>query len=275
MKTAEDLRKIADKIRRETFTMIHHAGGGHFGGCLSVVEILTILYFDVMRINPAQPDWEDRDRLILSKGHAGPTLYCTLSNRGFFDRELLKELDQNGGRLAKHADRKVPGVDYSTGALGMGLSVGNGLAMAAKLDRKDHDTYVVLGDGELNEGQIWEAIMTAAQYKLDNLIVIVDRNFCQIDGTTEDIKALEPLKQKWIDFGWNAMEVDGHDLEALTAIMCRAKESQGKPSVIIANTTKGKGISFMEKTIASQVAWHAGTITPEDFAKEICIVEGK
>jgi len=268
------LQKIADKIRKETFSAIHHAGGGHFGGCMSVVEILAVLYYKIMRVNPAEPDWADRDRLILSKGHAGPTLYTTLSNRGFFDSELLKELDKNGGRLAKHADRKVPGVDYSTGALGLGLSVGNGLAMAAKLDGKDYRVFVILGDGELNEGQIWEAVMTAAQYCIDNLIAIVDRNFCQIDGMTEQIKKLEPLAAKWENFGWHVLETNGHDLVELEKTICEALAVKGKPCVIIANTTKGKGIPFMEETRQNQVAWHAGIISSKQFAEAMNNLEG-
>ena len=260
-----DIRKTADEIRQETFSMIHHAGGGHFGGCMSVIEILTVLYFRIMNIHPSEPHWVDRDRLILSKGHAGPALYATLCRRGFFEDDLLGELDQNGGRLAKHADRKVPGVDYSTGALGMGLSVANGLAAAAKLDGKNHRIYVVLGDGELNEGQIWEAMMTASQYGLDNLIAIVDRNFCQIDGSTEEIKALEPLVKRWKDFGWNTHETDGHDPEALEKSIRDAMTEHGKPSVIIANTVKGRGIPFMEDTKQHQVDWHAGTVIQEAF----------
>ena len=258
----------AQEIRQRTFTMMYEAGGGHFGGSMSVVEILTALYHAVMNINPKNPQWEDRDRLILSKGHAGPTLYTTLCMLGFFDETWLTELDHNGGRLSKHADRKVPGVDFSTGALGMGLSVANGMAMAAKLTKKEFRVYVILGDGELDEGQIWEAAMTAKQYSLNNLIAIVDRNNCQIDGTTEELMSLEPLHKKWKDFGWNVLECDGNDVSQVVETLHKACTFKDGPTVILANTTKGSGISFMEDTVQHQIDWHSGTVNTVDYDAE-------
>lgn len=259
----------AQEIRQKTFTMIYEAGGGHFGGSMSVVEILTALYYGVMNINSQKPQWEDRDRLILSKGHAGPTLYATLCSLGFFDESWLAELDHNGGRLSKHADKKIPGVDFSSGALGMGLSIANGMAMAAKLNKKDFRVYAILGDGELEEGQIWEAIMTAKKYNLNNLVAIVDRNNCQIDGTTEEVMSLEPLHQKWKDFGWNVLECEGNDVCQVVVALHKACKFKDGPTVIIANTTKGRGISFMEDTVQHQIDWHSGTVYKKEYDSEI------
>lgn len=267
-----NLIQKAQEIRKKTFKMMYEAGGGHFGGSMSVIEILTALYFRIMNINQENPYWEERDRLVLSKGHAGPALYTTLCLRGFFDESWLSELDRNGGRLSKHADRKVPGVDFSTGALGLGLSIANGMAMAAKLNKNNYRVYVILGDGELNEGQIWEAIMTAKQYKLNNLIAIVDRNNCQIDGTTEEIMSLEPLSQKWKDFGWNILECKGNDVYQMVETLYQAFEFKDGPVVILANTIKGHGISFMEDTIQHQVEWHAGTVKKEAYDSEMALM---
>jgi transketolase len=264
----------AENIRLALFESMQSAGGGHYGGCLSCVEILTVLYDRIMQYDPKNPGWIDRDRLVLSKGHAGPALYATLCKFGFFEEERLAELDHNGGRLSKHADRKVPGVDFSTGALGMGLSIANGMAVAARLDGKKYRVFAILGDGELQEGQIWEAVMTAAQFKLDNLVAIVDRNMCQIDGTTEEIMALESLPQKWTDFGWHVLETDGHDVDALEKTILEACEYKGAPVVIIAHTTKGKGISFMEDTIQHRVDWHAGTVPQSLYEMEIKRMRG-
>lgn len=256
------LNQKAQELRKKTFETIYNAGGGHFGGSLSVIEILTSLYYKEMNVRPEDPNWEDRDRLVLCKGHAGPPLYVILADKGFIDPARLPELDQNGGSLPKHVDRlKVQGIDYSSGPLGQGLSVACGMAVGAKLDKKDLYVYAVLGDGELDEGQIWEAAMTAGHYGLDNLIAFVDRNMNQIDGTTEDVMTLEPLPQKWEAFGWNVQTVDGHDCDALVAAIEKAKATKGKPNMIICNTIKGKGISFME----NQYKWHSGQITEEQF----------
>ena len=257
------MKKKAQELRRRTFETIYNAGGGHYGGSLSAIEIMTVLYYDVMRIDRKNPNWEDRDRFILAKGHAGPPLYVILADLGIIDSARLAELDQNGGSLPKHVDRlKVQGIDYSSGPLGQGLSVACGMAAAAKQDGKDLYVYTLLGDGELDEGQVWEAAMTAGHYKLDHLIAFVDRNRNQIDGTTEDVMTLEPLADKWAAFGWHVQVIDGHDTDAIKAAVEAAKAAAGRPSVIIANTVKGKGISFME----NQYKWHSGQITPEQFA---------
>ena len=267
-----NLKDKAQEIRKKTFQAIYHAGGGHYGGSLSAVEIMTTLYFDVMRLRDGDPSWEDRDRFILAKGHAGPPLYVILSERGFIDRARLAELDQNGGSLPKHVDRlKVQGIDYSSGPLGQGLSVANGMAAAARLDGKPLYVYVLLGDGELDEGQVWEAAMTAAQYRLDHVIAFVDRNRNQIDGGTEDVMGLEPLADKWAAFGWQVQTIDGHDPDAIREAVRAAKDAPGKPHVIIANTVKGKGISFME----DQYKWHSGQISPEQYETGLRDLEGR
>ena len=261
-----DLQKTVSKIRRTTFKAIAEAGGGHFGGSLSVIDILTVLYFEIMNIDPTNPEMDERDRFILSKGHGGPALYCTLAERGFFPHEWLSELDRNGGRIPKHVDRlKLPGsgIDVSSGALGQGLSIGVGMAITLKRDNKSNRVYVVMGDGECNEGQIWESAMTATKYKLDNLTGFVDRNVMQVDGTSNDVMPLEPFTDKWTAFGWNTLVVDGHNVQELLDACEKAKNTKDKPSVIIANTIKGKGISFME----NRYEWHSGKITEEQFEK--------
>ena len=266
------LNKKAQELRRKTFETIYNAGGGHYGGSLSAIEIMTTLYYDVMNIRPQEPDWPDRDRFILCKGHAGPPLYVILADQGTIDADRLKELDQNGGSLPKHVDRlKVQGIDYSSGPLGQGLSVACGMAATAKLDKKDLYVYALLGDGELDEGQVWEAAMTASHYKLDNLIAFIDRNMNQIDGTTEDVMALEPLPAKWAAFGWDVQVIDGHNTDAIRAAVEKAKSIKGKPSMIIADTIKGKGISFME----NQYKWHSGQITEEQYAQGLRDLEGR
>lgn len=267
-----NLQHIANNIRLETFKAITNAGGGHFGGCMSEIEILTVLYFSEMRIDPQNPLMEDRDRFILSKGHGGPGLYATLAERGFFPKEWLKELDKNGSRLPKHIDRfKLPGLDVSSGALGQGLSIATGMALAAKLDRKALRVYVLMGDGECNEGQIWEAAMTAAKYKLDNLTGIIDVNRAQVDGMCADVMPTAPMVSRWESFGWNTIQVDGHDTGALQAAFQRARSTAGKPSIIIAATIKGKGISFME----DNYRWHSGSLSPEQYNTAVAELEGR
>ena len=259
-----ELYEKADSLRETVFRLIHAAGGGHFGGSLSAVEILTVLYYDEMRHNSVNPMWPERDWFILGKGHAGPPLYAILADKGYFPRENLAELDKNGSILPKHVDRlKVPGVEYSSGPLGIGLSVANGIAAAAKLDDKGIRVYILMGDGECDEGQVWEAAMTAAHYKLDNLLAIVDRNRCQIDGNTYEVMELEPFAAKWESFGWHVIRAVGHDIESLLKAFAEARNTKYKPSVVIADTIKGKGISFME----NEFSWHSGNLTEEQFER--------
>lgn len=245
----DELKKLEEKarvIRKHVLNMIYEAGSGHPGGSLSCVDILTALYFNTLRHKPKTPDWKDRDRFILSKGHAAPTLYATLAEAGYFSVEELKSLRKLDGMLQGHPDIKIPGVELSTGSLGQGLSAANGIALAAKLDRKEYRVYTLLGDGECDEGQIWEGAMLCAHYKLDNLCAIVDRNGLQIDGPTEKIMCLESIAEKWRAFGWYVIEVDGNKIEEIIQAFDRAKNNRTKPTVIIAHTFKGKGVSFME-----------------------------
>jgi transketolase len=230
--------------------MIHVAGSGHPGGSLSATDIMTALYFKHMNVRPAEPKWEDRDRFVLSKGHAAPALYACLAEAGYFSTDSLSTLRQIGSKLQGHPDmRKTPGVEASTGSEGQGLSMGIGMALAGKLDRKQYRVYVMLGDGELDCGQIWEAAMSAAFFKVDNLVAIVDRNKLQLDGPTESIMSLEPLPDKWKAFGWHVIEANGHDFRDILSALDQAREIKGKPTVIIAHTVKGKGVSFMEGAV--------------------------
>lgn len=268
------LEELARRMRARTVEMLSGVGSGHWGGSLSAVEILTCLYFGIMKIDPRDPNWPDRDRFIASKGHVGPALYPILAEKGFFPHEMLDELDRPGGRLTKHVDRfKCPGVDLSAGCLGQGLSAGAGMAAAAKLDRKDFRVFVLLGDGELDSGQNWEAAMTAAKYRLDNLIGIVDRNAVQLDGstdTTEEVMPLEPLADKWRSFGWDVREVDGHSIPQLLPAL-KEPPMAAKPLMVIAKTVKGKGVSFME----GKKEWHHRAVTPEEAKKALGEVLGR
>jgi transketolase len=234
-------------IRRQILEMITEVNSGHPGGSLSCAEILITLYFHIMNIDPSNPSWKDRDRFILSKGHAAPALYATLAERGFFslkDQKPLRSLESN---LQGHPDRhRLPGIDVSTGSLGNGLSVGLGIALAGKLNNQDYKTYVLLGDGECNEGLVWEAAMAASHYKLENLIAVIDRNGLQIDGPTEKVMGLEPLARKWESFGWNVLQIDGHNIKELISAFQKAKKHKRQPSVIIAHLIKGSGVSYME-----------------------------
>jgi len=243
----EDMKGVAKRLRRHIVTMIGRAGSGHPGGSLSAVEIVTALYFKVLRHNPSDPCWADRDRFILSKGHAAPLLYATLAECGYFPVDELSTLRQLNSRLQGHTDCKTtPGVEMSAGTLGQGLSFAIGVALAGRLNSQSYRVYVLLGDGECDEGQVWEAAMAAAHFKLDNLVAIVDNNKQQLDGWTRDIMNLEPLNKKWQGFGWRVIGVDGHDLNQLIDAFEQAKLVKGRPAVIIAHTTKGKGVSFME-----------------------------
>ena len=259
-----DPKTLAWLIRRNGLEMTHLSRGSHIGSVLSVAEIIAVLYSSVLNVDPKEPKKPDRDRLILSKGHAGSAVYAALAETGFFPVEQLKTHYANGSILSGHVSHKgVPGVEVSTGSLGHGLGVGTGMALGAKMDGAQWRTYVVLGDGECDEGSVWESALQAAQYKLDRLIAVVDYNHMQSLATVADTLKLEPFEQKWKDFGWNAESVDGHDTDALQAAFARAKENAGsrKPYVILAHTVKGKGISFMENNIL----WHYRTPQGEEY----------
>ena len=244
---SKELQRMANKLRLHVIEMTYAANSGHPGGSLSAADIISALYFKVMRHDPKNPNWEDRDRFILSKGHVAPVLYAALAESGYFPIEDLITLRQLGSKLQGHPVRgKVPGVEMSTGSLGQGLSMSCGIALAGKMDGKGYKVYCMLGDGELQSGQNWEAAMFAANYKLNNLIAIVDRNRLQICGDTEEVMSLEPLVDKWMAFGWDVIETDGHDIDKVVAAFEEAKTDRDSPVVIIFNTVKGKGVSFME-----------------------------
>lgn len=243
----EDLKAVAKRLRRYIITMLGRAGSGHPGGSLSAVEIVTTLYWKVLRHRPADPQWPDRDRFILSKGHAAPVLYAALAECGYFPVAELATLRQLDSRLQGHADRTAtPGVEASSGSLGQGLSFAIGVTLAGRLNAQSYRVYVLLGDGECNEGQVWEAAMAAANFNLDSLVAIVDNNGLQICGWNCDVMNLEPLHKKWAAFGWHVIEADGHDFRQLLEAFEEAKQVKGQPTVIIAHTVKGKGVSFME-----------------------------
>ena len=256
------LMKQAMDIRITGLKMVEKAHSGHIGGAFSMSEIMSVLYFDKMNIRPEEPDWEDRDRFVLSKGHCTVALYPTLALRGFFDVKLLDTFRKIDGHLSGHAEmRYVPGVDMSTGSLGQGFSVAVGMAVGAKMAGKELTVYTVMGDGEIQEGQIWEASMYAGAHRLDNLIGIVDSNKVQLDGTVKEVLDTGDLKQKFESFGFFVQSIDGPDVEAVSEAVDRAKAEKGRPSMIIANTVKGKGVSFME----GQSAWHGKTPNEEQF----------
>jgi transketolase len=246
------LEEKAKQIRKDTIEMIGRLGVGHIGGSMSLVEILTLLYYKEMKVDPQNPKKEDRDKLVLSKGHAGPALYAILADKGFFPREWLLTLNAGGTRLPSHCDMNLtPGIDMTTGSLGQGLSAAIGLALASRIDKRDQKIFAIIGDGESNEGQIWEAAMAASHYKLNNLIAFTDANKMQIDGYTSDVMDLLDLRAKWESFGWFAQEVDGHDIGALSHALERAKGEKEKPSMIVAHTIKGKGCSFAEGVLSN------------------------
>lgn len=246
------LKETANRVRMDIVEMVHAAGSGHPGGSLSSADILTTLYFEKMNVDPKNPKKEGRDRFVLSKGHAAPVLYSTLARKGYFSPDILKTLRVRGSILQGHPDmKKVSGVEFSTGSLGQGFSVSVGMALANKLDNSSSKTYVLLGDGELNEGIVWEAAMSASHYKLSNLTAIIDYNGLQIDGANEDVMDIRPLDSKWESFGWTVLVADGHNHEELLSAYDKAETVEG-PVVIIANTVKGKGVSFME----GNAGWH-------------------
>lgn len=262
----QDLEKKARVIRSDIIRMVAEAGSGHPGGSLSAAEIVTVLYFHVMRIRPDEPDWPDRDRFVLSKGHAAPLLYAVLAERGYFPVEELITLRKLGSRLQGHpAFGKLPGIEASTGSLGQGLSISLGIALAGKIDHRDYRVYALLGDGENEEGQVWEAAMAAAHYRVDNLTAILDYNGLQIDGPVADVLSPLPLPEKWRSFGWEVREVDGHSFEELLAAFEWAKGVHDRPSMIIAKTVKGKGVSFMENA----VDWHGKAPDREQAEKAL------
>lgn len=241
------LRDKAKQIRRHICTMTHLACSGHPGGSLSAADIITALYFEVMRFRADEPEWPERDRFVLSKGHAAPALYAALAEAGFFPVKYLKTLRQLGSSLQGHPDRlSLPGIEVSTGSLGQGLAMANGLALARRLDKGHHHIYVLIGDGESQAGMVWEAAMAAAHWKIDGLTAILDYNKLQIDGPVKEIMSIEPVKDRWAAFGWNVLEIDGHDLDQIIDALARSKNTKGRPTMIIANTIKGKGVSFME-----------------------------
>ncbi|MBM3142967.1 MAG: transketolase [Chloroflexi bacterium] len=245
-----ELEKMARQLRRHVITMTATAGSGHPGGSLSAADIVTALYFRVMRHDPENPRWPDRDRFILSKGHVAPILYAALAECGYFPVEELSTLRKLGSRLQGHTDRTLtPGVEMSAGSLGQGLSFGIGVALAGRLDKRDYHVYVLLGDGECEEGQVWEAAMSAPHFMVDNLTAIVDYNGLQLDGRCCEIMELQPLADKWRAFNWHVIEIDGHDMNQVLQALKEAREIKGKPTVIIAHTVKGKGVSFMENNV--------------------------
>lgn len=264
----KNLDRTAAEIRLLALKGIHAAGSGHTGGSLSMGEILSVLLFDQMEVDPDNPEDADRDRLVLSKGHGAPAYYAALALRGYFPAEDMVTLRQVGSHLQGHPSvRKTSGVDMSSGSLGQGLSAANGMALAGKHDGKGYTVYCICGDGEMQEGQIWEAAMTAAHYRLDNLVLIVDRNGLQIDGAVETVMNVEPLGDKFRAFGWHVETADGHDTEDIKAAVSRAKLEKGRPTVIICNTVKGRGVSFME----NQVGWHGAA--PDDGQYEQAVKE--
>ena len=260
------LQDIARKIRIDIIEQVHSAKSGHPGGSLSIADIMTYLYFKEMNIDPKNPDMEDRDRLVLSKGHTCPALYAALAEKGYFDVELLKTFRKMGSILQGHPDMKnIPGVDMSSGSLGQGISAACGMALAGKLDKKNYRVYAILGDGEIEEGQVWEAFMFASHYKLNNLCAIIDRNGLQIDGRCADVMSTEPLEEKMSSFGFNVINADAHDFDSIEKAFNSIKNCCDKPSVIIADSTKGKGVSFMENV----VSWHGSAPNDEQYAQAI------
>lgn len=267
----EHVKRMAKEMRIDIIEEVAAAGSGHPGGSLSVTDILATLYFGKMKIDPQKPEWEDRDRLVLSKGHVAPALYAALAERGYFPKEALKTLRRSDSFLQGHPDMKgTPGVDMSSGSLGQGLSVANGMALAGRLNCKDYYVYVILGDGEIQEGQVWEAAMSSAHYKLDHVIAFLDFNGLQIDGRNEEVMNVNPVDEKFRSFGWEAQVIDGHNHCAISAAVDKAKQIKEKPSVIICKTVKGKGVSFMENV----AGWHGTAPDAEQAQKAVQELRG-
>jgi len=269
------LARLGDRAafcRRETIRLIDIARSGHYGSVFSAAEILATLYYHVLRYDPQHPDWPGRDRFILSKGHAAVGLYPILADVGFFDPALLDTYTRLGSPFGDHPDmRKIPGIDFSSGSLGHGLSVGVGMALAARVTGRDYRVYALLGDGEMDEGQVWEAAMSASHFNLGNLVAIVDRNHVSVDGDTADVMDVEPVQDKWAAFGWRILQLDGHNLEALSdAFAGLPSPESGQPTVIVAHTVAGKGVSFME----DRFEWHLGYLAPPDRTRALADLEG-
>ena len=264
---AAELSAVAYGLRCYVIEMIHRAGSGHAGGSLSAAEIVALLYWDEMRVDPAQPRWPGRDRLVLSKGHCAPIVYAALARRGYFDPELLTTFRQTGSILQGHPDvRKTPGLDMTSGSLGQGLSVGLGMALAARQSGDAFRVFVLMSDGEMQEGMTWEAAMAAHHFRTGNLTAIVDRNNLQVDGWVNEVMDVEPLAAKWRAFGWRVISVDGHDVAALrAAFSARARLDAGQPAAILCRTTKGRGVSFMEDAME----WHGGTLTDDQYLQAL------
>jgi transketolase len=268
--TVIELERMAVQMRKDILYMIHEAQAGHPGGSLSAADIVTALYFRIMRIDPANPQWEDRDRFILSKGHACPVWYAALANRGYYDRAHLATLRKLDSILQGHADmKKTPGVDMTVGSLGQGICAGVGMALGARYQSKDFHVWVVIGDGEMQEGSVWEAAMSGAKWKLDNLTVILDLNRIQNDDFVEKTMPLGLVKEKWQAFGWNTVCINGHDMQQVVDALEEAAATKGVPTIIIAETIKGKGVSFMENV----PAWHGAAPNDEQYAQAIAEVE--
>jgi transketolase len=265
MDKVEFLTEKAAQIRSDLLKMIVNAGTGHTAGSLSNTDIMTVLFYEVMDMKVEEPDWEDRDRFILSKGHSVESYYTILADKGYFDKEELNTFCQYNSRLIGHPNNKVPGVEMNTGALGHGLAIAAGIAKAAKMSKKDYKVYTLMGDGEQAEGSVWEAAMAASHFKLDNLVGIVDRNNLQITDNTERVMTLEPLAEKWKSFGWEVIEVDGHNYQELIDAFSESEKNNEKPTLVLANTIKGKGVSFME----NKVEWHHGLPSAEELAQAL------
>ncbi|MEW6409396.1 MAG: transketolase [Nitrospirota bacterium] len=274
IKTADiaKLKKTARMIRIDILKMLTIAGSGHTGGSLSATDIVTALYFAKMRHDPNNPEWQERDRFILSKGHAAPLLYAVLARSEYFGMDMLTTLRKIDSPLQGHPSKNtLPGIEASTGSLGQGLSIANGIALGLRLDGYNARVYVLLGDGETQEGQVWEAAMTSSHYKIDNLCAIIDNNGLQIDGRVKDVMGIDPLVDKWRAFGWHTIEIDGHDMEEILSAFDEAEEVKGKPTMIIAHTIKGKGVSFFE----GKARYHGIAPTPEELATALLELEDK
>lgn len=268
-KIAKALQLQAENIRKRVIEMIYFGNAGHTGGSLSSIEVETLLYFHVMNIDPKNPKMENRDRFILSKGHCVEALYSTLAERGFISDELIKTYGKYDSKLAGHPTKKIPGIELNSGALGHGLSVGVGMSIAAKMDKKSYHTYVLMGDGEQGEGSIYEAAMSASHYKLDNLVAIIDRNHLQISGNTENVMSIDPIRQRWEAFGWEVFEVNGNNMEELVKLFDSLSYDNKKPKLIISETIKGNGISYMENV----AKWHHGVPDDEQYKQALQEIE--
>jgi len=262
----EELKNISKRIRIKILHMLTQAGSGHTGGSLSAADIATAIYFSKMKFDPANPKWEERDRFIMSKGHAAPLIYAIMAAAGYFPKETIDTLRNIESPLQGHpCCKKLPGIEVSTGSLGQGLSVANGIALGLRVNNNPARVYCIMGDGEIQEGQIWEAAMTAAHYNIDNLCAVVDNNELQIDGAVEEVMGIQPVHDKWEAFGWHTIRTDGHDMEEILRALDEAENTKGKPTVIIANTTKGKGVSFFE----NKVEYHGTAPSQDEFERAV------